>query len=104
MGALMKVIDLCGPFCASSEDGKKIYDSIFDKLKNTEITTLDFTGVKITSTSFFNVALGELYRDFSPDFLNYHLKIINLPPGGKSAITHSLSASKINFRLEGSPV
>lgn len=100
MGTLIRVVDLCGPFCASPEDGKKIYDSVFDKLKNMETTTLDFSEVKITSTSFFNVALGELYRGFSPDFLNCRLKIINLPPGGKSAITHSLNASKINYQSE----
>ena len=57
----------------SSDDGKKVYQ-----------VELDFQGITIVITAFLNMAIGKLYQDFNGDFLNLHLKLVNVDDKDKA--------------------
>ena len=68
----------------SSDDGKKVYQAIVEALRREAIVELDFQGITIVITAFLNMAIGKLYQDFKGDFLNHHLKLVNVDDKDKA--------------------
>jgi hypothetical protein len=80
----LKIADLVGEHCVTSEDGQKVYDEIVPRLRSNEEVCLDFDGVSVFASPFFNFAVGQLLKDFSSDKLNELLSVDNLIPDGTS--------------------
>jgi len=59
----IKIIDLIGTRCIIKEDGKKIFDLIFPKIKSGEKVILDFDGVTQFASPFFNLAIGTILKE-----------------------------------------
>jgi len=59
-----------------AEDGKKVNAEIRKYLENDEPVVVDFEGVDLVNTAFLNTAIGELYKDYTSDFLNKYLTIL----------------------------
>ncbi len=59
-----------------AEDGKKINTEIRRYLDANESVIIDFDGIELVNTAFLNTAIGELYKDYTSDFLNEHLTIL----------------------------
>ena len=78
----LKISDISGEHCVTSEDGQKVYDQITPKLRSNEKVFLDFGGVSVFASPFFNFAIGQLLKDFSPDKLNELLNVVGLTPDG----------------------
>ena len=57
----------------SSDDGKKVY------------------------TAFLNMAIGKLYQDFNGDFLNHHLKLVNVDDKDKALFKMVVTYAKEYF-------
>lgn len=71
-----------GERCVTSEDGQLVYDKIHDKLVSGEKVCLDFEGVIVFASPFFNFAIGQLLKDLKPDDLNQLLTVEHLIPDG----------------------
>ncbi len=94
----LKVANLVGDRCVTSEDGQKVYDEIVPKLRSNEKICLDFEGTTIFASPFFNLAVGQLLKDFSSDKLNELLEILNLGPNGILALKRVIKNSKKYFQ------
>lgn len=81
-----EICKLIGENCMTPDDGQKLYDLIYPRLATGESVELDFTGVNICISPFFNFAIGQLLRDIQPDTLNCLLKFSNLNTVGKQAL------------------
>ncbi len=55
---------------------------------------LDFAGVEIFASPFFNFAIGQLLRDISPDTLNRLLKFSHLNSVGNQILKQVIKNSK----------
>lgn len=66
-------------FAVSSEDGRKLFDVISVFFNNNVKVELSFDGIQLITPSFFNFAVGWLYRDFEETFVESHLVYVNLP-------------------------
>lgn len=55
---------------------------------------LDFAGVSVFASAFFNFAIGQLLKDLSPNQLNERLKITNLSPNGYSILKRAIDNAK----------
>ncbi len=83
----LKVIDIVGSErCIIREDGQKIYDKIHDELANKKDVTLDFDGMRLYASPFFNFAIGKLFKDIDPDTINAKLHIENINKTGSMII------------------
>lgn len=82
------------------EDGQPVYERVHADLKEGATVELDFSGVCYFASPFFNVAIGQLFRDFSSDELNRQLSIVNLSPVGRNALERVIKNSKPSSRTE----
>lgn len=83
-----------GTNCITSQDGQKVHDVIYPELKKGEQVILDFAGVQMIASPFFNAAVGLLLRDLSTEDLNRCLKITNLPLYARPILKHVISNAK----------
>lgn len=78
-----------GNFAIKEEKGRILYDVLKENLENDEKLTLDFSDIIASTTRFFNVSLGLLYKDF-PENIVDDIKIENI----NSIINSQLEVSK----------
>ena len=91
---MIVVVDLVGENCVTPEDGELVFEALRRQIETGQETILDFTGVKVFASSFFNTAIGKLYGEFSPDQLNALLKIKNLTDDGRTILKRVIENSK----------
>lgn len=94
----LKIAEIAGEHCVTSEDGQKVYDQIISRLRTNEKMCLDFDGVSVFASPFFNFAVGQLLKDFSPDKLNELLSVANLTPDGTSVWKRVVQNAKEYYR------
>src|SRR4030042_6595637 len=82
----LSIMDKIGPRCIIQEDGQKIYNEIYESLKNGKTVTLDFKGVSQFASPFFNFAIGQLLKDIKEADLRRLLKIKHLNETGKLVV------------------
>ena len=89
-----EIYKIIGENCMTPDDGQKIYDLIHpERLANSTIE-LDFTGVNICISPFFNFAIGQLLRDIEPDTLNRLLTVSNLNSVGMQVLKVVINNAK----------
>lgn len=82
----------------SSDEGDKINAAITDAFeKNVDILILDFDEIKVLNTAFLNAAIGQLYAVYNSEFLNKHLKIINIKENDLVYLKKAISTAKEYF-------
>lgn len=77
---LIKIVDVVGDRATDMQQGDVIYKKIIEQFKKKEKVVIDFEGLKTVLSTFLNNAIGTLYKDYSSDYLNENLRIINLCP------------------------
>ncbi|MCZ7382412.1 MAG: STAS-like domain-containing protein [Candidatus Methanoperedens sp.] len=76
----ISVIEVVGDsICVTDRDGKKVYDVIFDALSNEKEIIISFDGVTDLTSAFLNNAFGQLYGNFSEDYIKSKLSVTDLP-------------------------
>jgi hypothetical protein len=90
----LKIANLVGEHCVTSEDGQKVYDQIIPQLRSNKKVCLDFRDVSVFASPFFNFAIGQLLKDFCSDKLNELLTVANLTPDGTSVWKRVVQNSK----------
>lgn len=93
------------PFAAFDEDGKTLRHKILSvwEADPTEKIELDFSGITMFSTMFFNASVGYLALRKGVDYIHEHLSCKNLSPLGETTYTHSIEnamAVKNNDKLK----
>jgi len=94
MYMMLKVISVVGETCITVEDGERIYKIIHPELSFGKDVTLDFTGVSIFASPFFNAAIGQLLQDVPVEHLKSHLHFIGLSPHGNHILTRVIDNAK----------
>ena len=76
------------------DDGQRVYDQVRPALKQGESVDVDFAGVNVFASPFFNAAIGQLLRDLKPEQLNRLLKFANLAPAGLGVLHRVIENAK----------
>jgi STAS-like domain of unknown function (DUF4325) len=90
----ISIIDLIGENCITVEDGQKLYDLIHPQLKDNQFVEINFDGVKICASPFFNFGIGQLLKDLPADNLNQLLTISSLHSVGAKTLRVVIANSK----------
>ena len=90
----LEIRKLVGKNCMTGEDGQKVYNEIYPLLLEGKSVELDFDGVTIFASPFFNVAIGQLLRDIDSYSLNQLLKPSHLSPLGLRILKRVIENSK----------
>ena len=75
-------------------DGQSVYDHIEPGLSAGEVIELDFSGVAVFASPFFNAAIGQLLREHSADDLNRLLRITGLNSAGYDVLRRVIENAK----------
>jgi hypothetical protein len=90
----LEIKDIAGPNCITLTDGQAVYDKIYPELKAGRFVELDFKGVRVFASPFFNAAVGQLLKDLPPATLNSLLKISDLPASGLDTLKKVIENSR----------
>jgi hypothetical protein len=91
---LIKVKELVGENAMTLDDGQAIFDRIHAPLIQGETVALDFEGVEVFASPFFNAGVGRLLADLSPQALNARLKIEHLSGFGSRVLRRVIDNAK----------
>jgi len=89
----ISVIDIAGRNAVSSKDGETLYNEIMRNIDVDRIE-LDFEGVEIFSTPFFNLGIGRLLERLSTDELNKKLEFQHLSNLGFQTLRRVIDNAK----------
>ena len=86
--------------CLTEASGKKLFDMIFPILKSGGCVELDFKGIRMFASLYFNNGTGALFGHFNRDFIESHMTIVNLNETGKKAFDRSVENAVQFFALD----
>jgi len=89
------VKEIVGPYCGTYEDGAKLFRKIYPLLKDAQQVELDFDGVLLTTSSFFNGAVINVLQEFSGDDGRLPVSFLNLTPRDNFVWRHTLAAASV---------
>ncbi|MDN5752054.1 MAG: STAS-like domain-containing protein [Nitrosospira sp.] len=90
----ISVKELVGENAITLDDGEAIFFRIHDPLIRGEMVELDFDGVEIFASPFFNAGIGRLLADVHPDNLNACLKFQHMPALGDRLLRRVIENAK----------
>lgn len=90
----IKVKDLVGENAMTLDDGEAVYARIHDPLTHGEAVELDFDGVEVFASPFFNAGIGRLLGDLTADTLNALLKFEHLSDFGARVLRRVIENAK----------
>ena len=92
------IYDLVGEFAITSEDGDKLLAVLKPEIDARHEVELDFTGVAVFASPFFNSSIGRLFADISREQLSKLLKIHNLNNVGQIVLNRVIKNSEEYYR------
>ena len=76
------------------DDGQSVHEQIKPELDANHEVELDFDGVSVFASPFFNAAVGQLLKSTKPEDLNRLLRIINLNSTGYGVLRRVIENAK----------
>lgn len=86
-------------FAVTTEDGNSIFQLMNSQFSIGNKVILNFEGITLMTTAFLNAAIGQLYsnNDYSSDFLNKNLELINVQDVDKHLFSMVVKRAKEYF-------
>jgi hypothetical protein len=88
------VREIVGEDAITLEDGQAVHDRIKPELAAGHQVELDFDGVTVFASPFFNAAIGQLLEDIQPEDLNGLLRVQNLNAVGAGLMSRVIENAK----------
>lgn len=76
----LSLVQLVGPYCGTHTEGEMLYHVIAPYLGCKEKVVLDFEGVQLASSSFFNELFRHVIDRFGESVLNSQITYASLKP------------------------
>lgn len=84
-------------FCIEADDGQLIFNLLDKAFKEERTAQLDFQNVEMVTSAFLNTAVGQLYRDYSVDFIKQHLSVVNMLPEDMALLKRAVDTAKLFY-------
>jgi hypothetical protein len=89
----LRVLELVGENAVTVEGGEALFASIADKIEHEEVV-LDFAGVTVCASPFFNASIGRLVGLHDADVLRKRLRFVNLSPTASELMRRVIENSR----------
>lgn len=80
------------------EEGAPVYETIIQAFKENCKVTLDFSDVRMLTTAFLNVVIGDLYKDYTSDDLKSRLHLVNYSSSTADRIKKVTDNAKLFYK------
>lgn len=87
----INVYELVGKNAISMQSGSILYNALFPLLKKGDKVELDFEGVSLFASPFFNASMGLILKDFTIESVRQTISFKNLSEVGRSLLNHVIS-------------
>lgn len=87
----LNVHDIVGTNAISMQSGENLYNKIFEPLTSGDNVELDFEGVELFASPFFNTSIGLMLKDIEITKLQEKLEFTNLNPVGTQLLNLVIS-------------
>lgn len=81
-----------------ADDGQKVYELIRKALDAGHKVVLSFLNIEMLTTAFLNTAIGQLYKDYSEEFIKDYLQATDLSDSGKVALKRVVDTAKLFYK------
>lgn len=79
-------------------DGQKVFELIVKAFTDQKKVMLSFENMEMLTTAFLNTAVGQLYKDFSEDFIKGNLQVSHISDSGKVALKRVVDTAKLYYK------
>jgi len=94
---IINIRDTIGTRCILKDDGQRLFNQIEPSLRDDMDVTLNFEGVSLFASPFFNFSIGQLIIAMPEDVVKNKLHIHNLDSVGQSVMSRVVeNASKFH--------
>ena len=90
----IKIFEQFGETLLTPTEGDTLRNAYIGAIRIGQGVTLDFKGVRIISSAFFNYAVGRLYAEFSQAEISKLLTVVNLSDIGKFTLLRVVENSR----------
>ena len=95
----LKLYEIVGSeFCVAAGDGQKVFEQIYQALHKDMSVQISFMNVERLTSAFLNVAIGQLYGEFTEDFLRSRLSVKEIEPDDLMLLKRVIETAKIYFK------
>lgn len=91
--AQIKISDIC-PIAMTEEQGLLVRDAMQPAVVANEAVVLDFTGISLFATMFFNASIGHYVVERGVDYCTNNISLINISDLGRETYRHSFLNAK----------
>ncbi len=96
---IINIVNTIGDvYGVEAEDGQKVFELIVKSFKDEKRVTLSFQNIEILTTAFLNTAVGQLYKDFTEDYIREKLTVSDISESGKVALKRVVDTAKLYYR------
>ena len=81
-----------------AEDGQKVFELILKAFEGKKKATLSFRNIEMLTTAFLDTAVGQLYKDFSEEYIKENLKVSDISDSGKVALKRVVETAKLYYK------
>lgn len=95
----VNIINVVGSsLCVETDDGQKVFELIIKAFKEKKKVILSFLNVKLLTTAFLNTAVGQLYKDYSEEFIREHLSVEEMSQSGLVSLKRVVETAKLYYK------
>ena len=95
----LPVFEIVGSqLCVASDDGEKVYERIRKAIKQGRSVALSFMNITSISPTFLNVAIGQLYGEFSEEEIRAKLTVKDMEPDDLFLLKRVVDTAKAYFK------
>jgi Icc-related predicted phosphoesterase len=96
---IINVFNVVGSsFGVEAEDGKKVFELIYKALKEKKKVVLSFLNIEVLTTAFLNMAVGQLYKDFSETDIRSNVEVKDITNPGAVALKRVVDTAKLYYK------
>lgn len=89
----IRIIDIC-PMAMTENQGFLVRNAMANAASANESIVLDFEGISLFATMFFNASIGYYIVEKGVDYCTRNIKLINISDLGWETYTHSFENAK----------
>lgn len=95
----VSIVNVIGDvYGVEAEDGEKIFQLIIRAFKDHKKVNLSFKNIEMLTTAFLNTAIGQLYKDYTEDFIKENLKVSDISESGKVSLKRVVDTAKLFYK------
>jgi hypothetical protein len=96
---VINVFNIVGnSFCIEAGDGQKVFEMISKVLRDNKSVKISFQNVEMLTSAFLNVAVGQVYKDFSEDDIKKRVSVEQMAPDDMALLKRVTSTAKLYYK------